>query len=126
MIGRIDPSGCGCNKMENELHNKPLFQCTLGDFKAILSEVLREKQLESLADAPDQKRYRYGLAGIMDLFGCSISTAERMKQSGILDPAISQVGGIIVVDEQMALDLVNLSNKHKRILSRRNKKSNTK
>ena len=33
MIGRVDPSGCGSIKMDNELLNKPLFQCTLGDFK---------------------------------------------------------------------------------------------
>ena len=110
--------------MDDELLNKPLFQCTLGDFKAILSEVLRDNELESLT-APPQKQYVYGLAGLMKLFGCSISTAERIKQSGVIDQAISQTGDIIVVDAELALDLLRVSGKHKNILSRRNS-SNTK
>ena len=124
MIGHIDPSGCGCNKMENEILNKPLFQCTLGDFKNILIQALRDNELEALAAAPP-KKYVYGLAGLMKLFGCSISTAERIKQSGVIDQAISQTGDIIVVDAELALDLLRVSGKHKTILSRKNN-SNTK
>lgn len=103
--------------MNDELLNKPLFQASLGDFKVILSEVLRENELETLA-AASPKRYVYGLAGLMQLFGCSISTAERIKQSGLIDQAISQVGDIIVVDSELALDLLRISGKHKNILSR--------
>ncbi len=125
MIGHIDPSGCGCDKMENELLNKPLFQCTLGDFKTILAQILRDNELEALAAAPP-KKYVYGLAGLMKLFGCSISTAERIKQSGVIDKAISQTGDIIVVDAELALELLRLSGKHKNILSRSNHNSNPK
>lgn len=100
-----------------ELHNKPLITCTLGDFKAILAEALREKELEDLTAAPP-KKYVYGLAGLMKLFGCSISTAERIKQSGVISPAISQTGDIIVTDAELALDLLRVSGKHKNILSR--------
>ena len=110
--------------MNDELLKKPLFQASLGDFKAILSEVLRENELEALAAAPP-KKYVYGLAGLMKLFGCSISTAERIKQSGVIDQAISQTGDIIVVDAEFALDLLRVSGKHKNILSRKNN-SNTK
>ena len=108
----------------DELLNKPLFQCTLGDFKAILAQTLRDNELEALAAAPP-KKYVYGLAGLMKLFGCSISTAERIKQSGVIDQAISQTGDIIVVDAELALDLLRVSGKHKNILSRKNN-SNTK
>jgi len=100
-----------------EILNKPLVSCTLADFKAILSEILRDNQLESLATAPP-KKYVYGLAGLMKLFGCSISTAERIKQSGVIDRAISQTGDIIVVDAELALDLLRVSGKHKNVLSR--------
>lgn len=103
--------------MNDELLKKPLFQASLGDFKAILSEVLRDHELEALAAAPP-KRYVYGLAGLMKLFGCSISTAERIKQSGVIDQAISQTGDIIVVDAELALDLLRISGRHKNILSR--------
>lgn len=100
-----------------ELLNKPLITCTLGDFKSILSEALRDKELEDLASAPP-KKYVYGLAGLMKLFGCSISTAERIKQSGVIDQAVSQVGDIIVVDAELALDLLRVSGRHRNILSR--------
>ena len=108
----------------DELLNKPLFQCTLGDFKAMLAQALRDNELEALAATPP-KKYVYGLAGLMKLFGCSISTAERIKQSGVIDQAISQTGDIIVVDAELALDLLRVSGKHKNILSRKNN-SNTK
>ena len=103
-------------KME-DLLNKPLLTCTLGDFNVILTEALRDKELESLA-AASPKKYVYGLAGLMKLFGCSISTAERIKQSGVIDQAISQTGDIIVTDAELALDLLRVSGKHKNILSR--------
>lgn len=106
-----------------DLNNKPLFQCTLGDFKVAMAEVLRDKELENLAAKP-QKKYVYGLAGLMKLFSCSISTAERIKQSGVIDEAISQTGDIIVVDAELALDLLRISGKHKQVFSRMNKVNN--
>lgn len=50
----------------------------------------------------------YGLAGLSQLLGCSISTAARIKKSGVLDPAIHQTGKIIVVDADLALDLMKI------------------
>lgn len=46
-----------------------------------------------------------GIPGIAQLFGCSISQAKRIKQSGVLDPAIMQRGRTIVVDAEKALRL---------------------
>ena len=48
----------------------------------------------------------YGIQGIAETFGCSIPTANRIKRSGIIDDAISQVGRKIVIDANMALKLV--------------------
>ena len=55
-----------------------------------------------------KKHYVYGLQGICDLFGCSTSTASRIKKSGVIDAAISQVGNTIVVDADLALELLNV------------------
>ena len=60
------------------------------------------------------KRYVYGLSGLMELLGCSISTAERIKQSGVIDEAISQTGDIIVTDAELALDLLRVSHKYRK------------
>ena len=65
-----------------------------------------------------KKHYVYGLQGLCDLLGCSTATASRIKRSGVIDAAISQVGKIIVVDADLALDLLNT---RKKSYHRRNK-----
>ena len=52
----------------------------------------------------------YGIAGIAQIFGCSIPTASRIKKSGIINDAITQVGRKIVVNADKALELAS---KHK-------------
>ena len=54
-----------------------------------------------------QKNLVYGLEGIRTLFGCSTTTAWRIKNSEWIRPAISQVGRKIVVDADLALELAN-------------------
>lgn len=75
---------------------------------------LKDIELESegkTKTAP--KRYVYGIAGIAKLFGCSEPTAQRIKSSGEIDDAISQINGIIVVDADYALDLLRVSKKYR-------------
>ena len=55
--------------------------------------------------AKEERRYVYGLAGIARLFGCSLPTANRIKQSGKINRAITQVGRKIIVDADLALEL---------------------
>ena len=52
-----------------------------------------------------QKRTYYGIEGIAQVFGCSVPTANRIKRSGIIDAAITQVGRKIIVDADKALAL---------------------
>lgn len=51
------------------------------------------------------KRYVYGIVGIAKLFGCSMPTANRIKKSGRIDRAITQIGRKIIVDAELALEL---------------------
>lgn len=60
-----------------------------------------------------KKHYVYGLQGLSDLLGCSLSTSARVKRSGAIDAAISQQGKIIVIDADLALDLLNVQKKRK-------------
>ena len=64
-----------------------------------------------------KKHYVYGIQGICDFLGCSTATASRIKASGAIDPAISQIGNTIVVDADLAIDLLktkkHVSNKRK-------------
>ncbi|MGI6231628.1 MAG: DUF3853 family protein [Prevotella sp.] len=71
------------------------------------------KQPGVAAEQPKPKRLVYGIHGIAEIFGCSIPTANRIKASGIIDDAISQVGRKIVVDADLALQLVAENKKRK-------------
>ena len=57
------------------------------------------------SSSKEEKRYVYGLAGIARLFGCSLPTANHIKQSGKINRAITQVGRKIIVDADLALEL---------------------
>ena len=85
-----------------------LLSMTQDEFFGRLKECFAEAMF---APTPDEgvkvkKHYVYGLQGLCDLFGCSKATASRIKRSGILDAAISQFGNTIVVDADLALDLL--------------------
>lgn len=61
------------------------------------------------------RKLAYGIKGIAETFGCSIPTANRIKKSGLIDKAISQVGRKIVLDVDLALGLVGNENGGERI-----------
>lgn len=70
------------------------------------------KKLEPLIkpDPINHRKYVYGILGIAKLLGCSKSSANRIKKSGIIDEAIIQNGRKIIVDSELALDLIKNSN----------------
>ena len=59
----------------------------------------------STTGSDKEKKYVYGIGGIARLFGCSIPTANRIKKSGRINRAITQIGRKIIVDADMALEL---------------------
>ena len=63
------------------------------------------KAREENNSAKEERLYVYGLAGIARLFGCSLPTANRIKQSGKINRAITKVGRKIIVDVDLALEL---------------------
>ena len=68
--------------------------------------VLQGSGLKPAQPAADkEKKYVYGIGGIARLFGCSIPTANRIKKSGRINRAITQIGRKIIVDADMALEL---------------------
>lgn len=68
-------------------------------------EMREKKELKEASARP--RNLVYGLEGIKQLFGCSTTTAWRIKNSDWIRPAITQVGRKIVVDADLALELAN-------------------
>lgn len=89
-----------------ELLGKPVWQMT-GEELLFLARHGSQPNNTTTEASPskEQRRYVYGLSGIARLFGCSLPTANRIKQSGKIDRAITQVGRKIIVDADLALEL---------------------
>ena len=90
----------------NELLDKPVWQMT-GEELLFLARHgnMSTNGDTAKASSKEEKRYVYGLAGIARLFGCSLPTANRIKQSGKINRAITQVGRKIIVEAELALEL---------------------
>lgn len=88
-----------------DLKQKPIWQMTGEEFLYLQQNGDLPKP--PLIPVPDnsQKRYVYGISGIANLFGCSKPTANRIKKSGKIDRAITQLGRKIIVDAELALEL---------------------
>jgi DNA invertase Pin-like site-specific DNA recombinase len=70
-----------------------------------LQKINENKKPEIVSLNNSTKKHVYGIAGIARLFGCSIPTANRIKKSGKIDKAITQIGRKIIVDAELALEL---------------------
>lgn len=87
-----------------ELKEKPIWQMTGEELLCLLqSEGIKEPSVAPVIDT--SKKYVYGILGIAQLFGCSMPTANRIKKSGKIDRAITQIGRKIIVDAELALEL---------------------
>ena len=88
-----------------ELLSKPVWQMTGEEFIMLSrhASVQTEAQPQPVTDT--SRKYVYGIPGIARLFGCSLPTANRIKKSGKIDKAITQIGRKIIVDAELALEL---------------------
>lgn len=74
-----------------------------------LLDVVEDRVRAVLANKPTkqggERRYVYGLKGLAKLLGCSKTTASRIKTSGKIDKAITQIGALLIIDADLALEL---------------------
>lgn len=80
-----------------------LVDMTVSDLKSIILEVVKSQNADN---TPHQVK---GIAGIAQIFGCGKRTAQRIKDSGKINQAISQYGRTIVVDADLALKLLKIN-----------------
>ena len=100
---------------QQELRQKPLWQMTGEEFLQLqkmdeAGTMAASPSVTPLSShtsnvSPTSRKYVYGIAGIAQLFGCSIPTANRIKKSGRIKEAITQIGRKIIVDAELALQL---------------------
>ena len=88
----------------DDLKQKPLWQMTGEEF-LFLQQNSEQKEVQPTVINNTSPKHVYGIAGIARLFGCSNPTANRIKQSGRIDKAITQIGRKIIVNAELALEL---------------------
>lgn len=81
-------------------NSTPIWQLTVGQFQNLLRETVKEVIPEPVeSELPE---YVYGLEGIMQIYNCSKSTAQRIKP--LLGNAVQQIGRKIIVKTSLALE----------------------
>ena len=84
---------------------KRIIDMTAGEFAEVLYSVM-QRLSNNEEEITTKRNLVYGIAGIAQLFNCSMTTANRIKASGKIDKAISQTGRMITVDADLALQLM--------------------
>ena len=95
-----------------QLLAKPVCMMTGEELSLLLQNAGKGTAMMSAEEPSKSKRYVHGIAGIAEIFGCSIPTANRIKTSGMIDDAITQVGRKIIVDQELALHLAKEAKKN--------------
>lgn len=95
--------------MELFKNDVPVWQITVKDLSELIARTVRDQISDSTITKEKENASKYvrGIGGLAEFLGCSKSTANRLKASGILDPAIKQVGKIIIIDAELALQLLS-------------------
>ena len=95
------------------IKEKLLFQMTGKEF-IFLQKNMNNSTPSIEKEIPNTtNKYVYGIQGIAKLFGCSISSANRIKKEGIIEDAIIQNGRKIIVNAEEAIIL--MKNHHSKI-----------
>ncbi len=87
-------------------YNVPAFTLTTREMAHLMEQVVKNYIDEALKQRDNpSKEYVYGIDGLAKILGCSKTTAQTIKSSGILDKAIIQNGRKIIIDKEQALEL---------------------
>ena len=88
-----------------ELLSKPVWQMTGEEFIFLSKHASRQTETQPQPVTDTERKYVYGILGIAKLFGCNLPTANRIKKSGKIDKAITQIGRKIIVNVELTLEL---------------------
>lgn len=88
-------------------YETPLAALTLGQFMEVLASVDKGTPVQD-----PERQFVYGLRGIELLFGVSHKTAQAWKNTW-LAPACSQLGRVIMVDRDKAIELFEATGRAK-------------
>ena len=95
----------------HSLLKKPVAMMTGEELVALQAEAINQIPKEKVIEPIPE--YEFGLEGIMRIFNCSKSKAQRLK-AGIIKDAIDQDQRTIIVDVKKALSLFQMYSRNKK------------
>lgn len=98
--------------MKKNNPNTRIIDLTLGELLDAVEDRVRAVLANKPTKQEGERRYVYGLKGLAKLLGCSKTTASRIKTSGKIDKAITQIGSLLIIDADLVLELAG--NKEKK------------
>lgn len=106
LMNMLKPSSIDVDPNEfKDLLSKPLWQLTGEQYKK-LTEGVMLNIVSNLQSQGQKTHLIYGIDGLANFLGTSRSTAQRIKNSGIIEEAIVQRGRTIIIDGDMAMRLM--------------------
>ena len=91
--------------------NTPLWQMTAGELVDLVIKTIKQEDQQSNPGELKQgdiNGFVYGITGIAEIFNCSKSTAQKIKNSGVINKAISQNDRKMTINVEMALKLTQI------------------
>lgn len=95
--------------------NTRIIDLTVGELKTLIKSTM-DSSVDTKHQEPISKptlELRYGIAGLAQLLGCSKRYAQELKSKGVFDGAITQVGRLITIYPDKALEKWNSMNQLK-------------
>lgn len=84
-----------------------IIDLTVGQLEDLTRAWVRSEMASAKAGEDHRdKRHVYGLKGLAKLLGCSVTRACQVNTSGIIEPALTRFGNMLIYDADMVLDLL--------------------
>lgn len=88
-----------------------IIDLTVGQLEDLTRAWVRSEVASAKAGQDHQdKRHVYGLRGLAKLLGCSVTRACQINTSGVIEPALTRLGNLLIYDADMVLDLLKEHN----------------
>lgn len=94
---------------KEQLLKLPLWQYTGEQLPELLNSRTEPPQNNEQPDSGKNRTYVYGIDGLCQLLKCSKATAHRIKNSGVIKDALTQMGRKIIIDAELALERIRAS-----------------
>lgn len=84
----------------------PIWQLTVADFKSLINQLKDQAKRTQQPVEATTDEYTYGIAGLANLLQCSRTTAQKIKSSGRIDAAITQIGRQIIINKKQVINIL--------------------